>query len=380
MKKVCYFPVNSYFMMRDYRTNAAMLDALDSLLRIPAVASSIDTIEIIAGCSPSGDESHNEQLAWQRAMSMRTYLRWKHLDIAEKYPLHIIPVGIDRAGYKALKNGGLNLSEGQIRNLLQYATVRLKMTDGSSIHPGMDSPDRFLFDNAGEFFDEAVTGEEELELESEPELVPDGAISVLTPGMPYFRRPLFALRTNLLYGATLTPNLAIEIPLGSRWSISVEALNAWWLNHDDTRCWELASLGIETRYWLGNRSQPAAEAYRRSLTGWFVGALAFTGVYDFQLQFDSGRQGKYMAAGLAAGYALRLGSSPWGLEFSVGGGFLSSRYTPYTPDRNIQHELWRTGPDKRFTGFVPLKAGISLVYLFGHKEKPDAIYKEGGSQ
>jgi hypothetical protein len=256
------------------------------------------------------------------------------------------------------------------------------MTDGSCIHPGMDSmdsPERFLFDNAGEFSGEAVREEDE-ERDEEEKPVPDGAAGILTPDMPYLRRPLFALRTNLLYDATLTPNLAIEIPLGSRWSLSVEALNAWWLNRDDTRCWELASLGIETRYWLGNRSQPVAEAYRRALTGWFVGSLAFAGVYDFQLQFDSGRQGKYMAAGLAAGYALRLGSSPWGLEFSVGGGFLSSRYTPYTPDRNIPHELWRTGPDKQFTGLVPLKAGISLVYLFSLKEKPDATYREGGSQ
>jgi hypothetical protein len=263
------------------------------------------------------------------------------------------------------------------------------MADGFYIHPGAISPVQSLSDSgvelpcipAGDATGSDENEETKEETITEPaalsgstadaDTVPGNITALVPDAVAYLRRPLFASKTNLLYDLALTPNLAFEVPLGLRWSVSGEFLNGWWLNHSDTFCWELASLGLEGRYWFGDR------ANRRVLTGWFVGAFASSGSYDFQLRRDYGYQGKYIAAGLSAGYAFQFGSSPWSMEFSAGAGFLSSRYTPYTPDRSVSHELWRTGPDMRYTGFIPLKAGISLVYMFSRKVKVHGTKKGG---
>jgi hypothetical protein len=63
---------------------------------------------------------------------------------------------------------------------------------------------------------------------------------------------------------------------------------------------------------------------------------------------------------------MQLGSSPWGMEFSVGAGYLSADYTRY---RIYQDRLVRRGAQMRFNGIVPLKAKLSLVYVFGRKAK-----------
>ncbi|MDR1882440.1 MAG: hypothetical protein LBR26_06620 [Prevotella sp.] len=62
--KVFYFPFGSSDLLRDYADNRRMFEALDSLLRTEEIVSSIDTVQILAGCSPTGSEGYirNEEL------------------------------------------------------------------------------------------------------------------------------------------------------------------------------------------------------------------------------------------------------------------------------------------------------------------------------
>jgi hypothetical protein len=56
--KVFYFPFGSSDLLRDYADNRRMFEALDSLLRTEDIVSGIDTVQILAGCSPAGSEGY----------------------------------------------------------------------------------------------------------------------------------------------------------------------------------------------------------------------------------------------------------------------------------------------------------------------------------
>jgi hypothetical protein len=387
----CYFPFDRADLLRDYASNRAMLSALDSLLHLPAVVSGIDTIQITAGCSPAGSEDYNKRLAARRAMAMRTYLRRKHLAVAEKYPLQIFPVGIDRAGYKALKNSGRRLTEKQIWNLLQYATVRLKMQDGSYIHPGAESQVRAIVKAGGELpaipegqpvitgetpikeAEEAATGEGKA---ADPpflqdgsagtgaaEAVPAAADTVFIPRAAYGNSRLlrYAVKTNLLYDAALLPNLGLEIAFGDGWSASLYGAFSKWDTHAP-RYWshQINYAGADIRYWPDNKKCP------RPLSGWFTG-LSFTGgVYDLRLFTDDLDDYGYLSrwswtAGLTGGYSMAL-SRKLNLEFSLNAGYFTGEYHAYNRSRCMDCFPERKTGTRHYWG--PTGAGVSLVYLF----------------
>lgn len=184
------------------------------------------------------------------------------------------------------------------------------------------------------------------------------ADSIATEPVQYESRPLFALKTNLLYDLAITPNIEIEVPIGNRWSLNGEFLHGWWLRKNDTFCWQIESLGLEARYWLGDRSN------RRVLNGWFIGAFGGVGVYDFQLQRDYGSQGDCVTVGLSAGYSRQLDRN-WNMEFSLGAGYLHDSHVFY---RVIEHRLIRQRKET-INAFLPLKAKVSLGYLITYKTK-----------
>ena len=60
-------------------------------------------------------------------------------------------------------------------------------------------------------------------------------------------RPLFAIKTNLLYDALLTPNFEIEKDLGSRLSLMAETAFPWYTWHNNLRSYEVFEAGGELR-------------------------------------------------------------------------------------------------------------------------------------
>jgi hypothetical protein len=176
--------------------------------------------------------------------------------------------------------------------------------------------------------------------------------------------PVFSLKTNVLYDFALTPNLALEASVGRNWSLSAGFMRGWWLERGWAFCWQVAAAELEARYWLHrNEDQPV-------LTGWFVGAFATYGFYDFQLESAKGVQGKLNAmGGISGGYTFALGGS-WRLELTAGAGYLLSEYQRYTVAHSDgSHVLVKDGPAMRLKAFYPLKAGISLVWAFSRKRE-----------
>ena len=182
------------------------------------------------------------------------------------------------------------------------------------------------------------------------------------------RRPLLALKTNLLFDAALMPNVEIEVPVGKRWSVNGEYAFPWWQFDRGKYCMQGLMGGLEGRYWLGSRK---SREDREVLTGHFLGLYAGGGKYDLQWG-EKGYQGEFfIAAGVSYGWATRI-ARHLHLEFNIGIGLLRTDYRHYHARDNYQTLLWQE--NGKYTWFGPTKAKISLVWLLNRR------VKKGGSR
>ena len=182
------------------------------------------------------------------------------------------------------------------------------------------------------------------------------------------RRPLLALKTNLLFDAALMPNVEIEVPVGKRWSVNGEYAFPWWQFDRGKYCMQVLMGGLEGRYWLGSRK---SREDREVLTGHFLGLYAGGGKYDLQWG-EKGYQGEFfIAAGVSYGWATRI-ARHLHLEFNIVIGLLRTDYRHYHARDNYQTLLWQE--NGKYTWFGPTKAKISLVWLLNRR------VKKGGSR
>ncbi|MCI9606635.1 MAG: DUF3575 domain-containing protein [Muribaculaceae bacterium] len=169
-----------------------------------------------------------------------------------------------------------------------------------------------------------------------------------------------AVKTNLLYDATLTVNLGAEVRLAPKWSFDLSGnLNAWDINSHKWKHWMVQP---EARYW-----------FCEGLQGHFVGAHLLGGEYnvgnvdlnfkmlgtDFRNLKDHRYQGWYTGAGIAYGYSWILGKH-WNFEAEIGVGWIYTRYDVY-PCAKCGTKL-ASGKSHNYVG--PTKAALNLVYVF----------------
>lgn len=175
------------------------------------------------------------------------------------------------------------------------------------------------------------------------------------------RRPIIALKTNMLFDAALMPNVEIEVPIGNRWSVNGEYLFPWWVTKDNRYCLQILSGALEGRYWFAN---PRNRQRRKVLTGQFIGLYAGIGEYDLQWK-ESGYQGEFfIAAGVSYGWATEIARNLH-IEMSIGIGFLRTDYRHYHPIDNYQTLLWQE--NGKYTWLGPTKAKVSLVWMLNRK-------------
>lgn len=195
-----------------------------------------------------------------------------------------------------------------------------------------------------------------------------------------YHHPLFAVKSNLLFDVVTLLNGEIEVPVGQRYSVMAEATWPWWLDKKHNKwCVEMGSVGLEARLWFRKWQRHNTFnkwRYQRNapLHGWFVGAYANCGYYDFQLKKREGSQGEFAGAGISLGFSSYIGRH-WRLELSLAGGaaFYKDREyfiednTASQPDRE-QH-LWKDGAETKHTWIGPTKAKVSLSYILTRKCK-----------
>lgn len=164
------------------------------------------------------------------------------------------------------------------------------------------------------------------------------------------------VKTNLLYDATTTPNIGIEVALGRKTTAQLfYGLNPWkFSSTEQLRHWLLMP---ELRWWTCQK-----------FNGHFWGIHALGGEFNMsgvKLPFGAWPElenhryeGWYAGGGLTYGYQWLL-AKHWNLEASLGLGYVHVHYNKYDCATCGEHK--KEG-NKNYVG--PTKAAVSLIYLF----------------
>lgn len=168
------------------------------------------------------------------------------------------------------------------------------------------------------------------------------------------------LKTNLLYDATQTINLGLEVGLAPRWSLDVSGnLNAWSVND---QLWKHWILQPEARYWFCD--QYAGHFVGGHVLGGQFNAGHLKHTYDFLgTQFshlrDYRAQGWAAGLGVAYGYTWVLGRH-WNFEAELGVGWIRTWYDLY----ECKECGKKIGENLHHNYYGPTKAALNLVYVF----------------
>ncbi len=193
--------------------------------------------------------------------------------------------------------------------------------------------------------------------------MPEAKLPTYELDPPRYSRPIISIRSNLLLDISTTLNIAVEIPIARRWSLSAEYINPWWFNWDRAITWQIQSLYFDLRYWLSGR-----DCYN-TLTGWSIGAYAGSGCYDLQPFDDTGVQGEYTDYGVTLSYAHNLRQSKhWLMEYTAGVGYVTTHYRNYYTVANsdeygnikVHNYPWS---EETLRAPVPTRLGVTLCYL-----------------
>lgn len=173
----------------------------------------------------------------------------------------------------------------------------------------------------------------------------------------FLRAQDIAVKTNLLYDATTTLNLGVEIGLAEKWTLDISGnYNPW--EFSNNRQLKHALLQPEARYWF-------CEKFNRH----FVGVHAHGAIYNagrLKLPFDIGddgiRENRYKGwlagAGVSYGYHWII-DRRWSLEAAIGIGYAYLGYDKY---RICEYCKEKKGHETDHY-FGPTKVALSLIYL-----------------
>ncbi|WP_294562624.1 DUF3575 domain-containing protein [uncultured Bacteroides sp.] len=386
-----YFRFDKALLDSGYMDNGNTLRHLDELLTDRHLCTRIDSINVFSFASPEGNCIYNNRLARQRSAAVKSYLAWKypHLD---RYRIHPRPQGENWQELRRLIVNDPNMPDKEkVLQIIEHTqdserckALLKKLNGGVPYHYIYRHLLRYLRNAAVcmvwirpdslPILPKAI-GPHPDSLKAKPVArlsaigTSEGGTNALYPqgnlatAAASYRRPLFALKTNLLFDAALMPNIEIEVPIGNRWSVNGEYMFPWWLFDNDKYCMQILMGGLEGRYWLGSHRK---REQKEVLTGHFLGLYAGGGKYDLQWDND-GYQGEFfIAAGISYGWATRIARN-LRLEFNIGIGLLRTDYRYYHARDNYQTLLWQE--NGRYTWFGPTKAKISFVWLLNRKVK-----------
>lgn len=170
----------------------------------------------------------------------------------------------------------------------------------------------------------------------------------------------WAVKTNLVYDATATANLGVEIGLAPKWTLDVSGnLNAW--SKNDKTKWKHWLIQPEARYWFCDRFSRHFIGVHAIGAAFNFGSIqnniSFLGT-DLSVLSSKRYQGYAFGGGLAYGYAFML-SKYINLELEAGFGYLY-----------LDYEMFKCSDCGRKIGegthhYVgPTKAALNLVFLF----------------
>lgn len=357
-----------------YMGNKEVLLMLDSLMQEVSIVGDIKTINVVSSSSIEGQESYNSALSKRRMAVVESTFRQRYSYIPQDlWNFSYIPEnwsGLHKAIAKdaSVPNRDMVLSIIDTKEHPDTKEHLLKtLNEGVSwsyIHRNILPLTRgsvsMLFVPIAPTPARTMIPIQRID----PPLI---EIPTFKPASPCISRSIISLRTNLLLDLTSTLNIAIELPLAPRWSISAEYVTPWWSSWDNAFTWQIESLYFDLRYWLGARNS------YNTLTGWSVGVYAGSGRYDLQPFTNKGVQGEYSDYGVTLSYAHHLGQSRhWLMEYTAGLGYVTTHYRHYYTATDtdeygnikVHNYPWS---EETLRAPIPTRLGVTLCYLINIK-------------
>lgn len=367
-------------LMRDYYTNQVTLEKLDAVLKDPGFNSKVDSITIFGSASLVGNLEINSNLSHQRALALKTYIRWKHPGVYDDR-IYVLPYVFNWDVLTELvQNDPLVPGREETLKILGSSTISDQSKVNQIKQLGNGKTEAYLTEHFARYMRTATSvffnlKEEAAEL---PEVVEEPVVAdtieeaevvvaeledipeilfpaVVQPHKAY--RPLFAVKTNLLYDLLSVINVELEVPIGKHFSIAGEWIFPWWLWEKKQYALEVLNGNLELRYWWGNHTKD------NLLTGWYLGVYGGAGLYDVEWKTE-GYQGEFFSTGLSGGFAHKI-SKHWRLEYSLGVGYMGTKHRNYIPEMWDNDNEWHLIKQKSGNSFWigPTRAKISLVWM-----------------
>ena len=160
-----------------------------------------------------------------------------------------------------------------------------------------------------------------------------------------------AIRSNLLYWGTTTPNMGFEFRLGNKWSFDLwGAYNAWEFKDDMSLKHYLVQ--PELRFWPCQTYEGHFFGLHGHYGHFNIGEIPFTPGLD-----DVNYRGELYGGGLTYGYHWVIGRH-WGLEAFIGAGYAYMKY-----DKYVCYDCTEVLSSYRRHYFGPTRAGVSLIFF-----------------
>ena len=380
-----HFEISSSAFNETYANNAVLLQKIDSLFWGNYNSFNLDSIVLIANSSIDGLESNNYKLSKLRAESVKKLLidRYPSIDTT----LLVVKFkGEDWQQFRDLvvadesipyKSEMLKIIDQSHRTFDSREWLLKIMRDGEvwvylseNLFPIMRNGSSLLvyhyIDSVENISYQEIINADTIAIDT-ASIVP--IVSNSFDSVLYEKKPLFALKTNLLFDALSLVNAEIEIPIGKKWSVATDWMFPWWTFDNGTiqsgrhRIQALYGTVIG-KYWFGDRDLPV-------LTGWHAGVYTGGGLFDFEYNRE-GVQGEFfMAGGLTCGYAHTIHKSGnLRMEYSLGVGCLKTKYCTYTAEYYGSDD-WRAVRRSRgnYTWVGPTQAKVALVWMLNYKGK-----------
>lgn len=366
-KTTIYFPIGKDRVEPGYQQNETALSEITSTLQMmlaPGSSYIVDSVIVVGSASPLGGEKLNRGLSRRRSESLVDYLK----------NFAFIPDNL-----LAVRSTGANWSD--LREMVEASDMRYKQevldvidrvpADKQRNYVLMDlkwgRPYREMMETFFPLLQNATTciiyAHHKLappQLAVEPVEMPATLPASLSE--PHFTyqpktegQPLINVSTNLLYWGLLAPNIGIELCAPySHWSVNGEFVQPWWKNSSKHKYYQIRQFSGEARYWLNG------DGYYR---GHFFGAYGNGGIYDLE-NGGTGYKGNFWGAGVTYGYVLKI-RPRFRMEFSLGVGYLSTKYEQYEPIDNCY--VYEKTVRKGYVG--PTKAKVGLVWTIVQRKK-----------
>lgn len=164
-----------------------------------------------------------------------------------------------------------------------------------------------------------------------------------------------AVKTNVMYWATATPNIALETRMARKWTAELSVGYNPFTFSDNKKLKHIA-IQPEARYWLCSPYEGHFFGMHLIYSHYNAGGIdvpfgLFSNLKRYRFQGDLG------AAGIGYGYSWMLPGNHWSIEAEIGLGVGITKYGKY--------ECATCGSkvaDEKKTFFMPTKAALSVVY------------------